>query len=145
MWCLIFEIFHYSVYKFIKITGNNCIKNKKRKTWHVLKSSVFKNFQWWSWRRKFYGKCIKLCFHVQRFPVNCFCVSLKIYWWINRMQKFHQNIFFNWNFFINTMIPFFFIQATDIRTSSVEISFPLLEWKLGVSLASLISLKMTIF
>ena len=22
------------------------------------------------------GKCIKLCFHVQRFSVNCFCVSL---------------------------------------------------------------------
>ena len=21
------------------------------------------------------GKCIKLCFHIQRFSVNCFCVS----------------------------------------------------------------------
>ena len=33
----------------------------------------------------------------------------------------------------------FFIRATDIRTSS----FPFFEWKLGVSLAPLISLKMT--
>ena len=33
---------------------------------------------------------------------------MKIYWWINRMQKLQQNIiFFNWNVFINTIIPFF--------------------------------------
>ena len=66
---------------------------------------------------------------------------------INRMQKLHQNInFFNWNFFINTITSLFFIQATNItalRTSSIEISFPFLEWKLGVSLPPLISLKMT--
>ena len=47
------------------------------------------------------------------FIVNC--RPMKIYWWINRMQILHQNIiFFNWNFFINTIIPFFFIQLTDI-------------------------------
>ena len=45
---------------------------------------------------------------------NIKCRPMKIYWWINRMQKLHQNIiFFNWNFFINTIILFFFIQATD--------------------------------
>ena len=33
---------------------------------------------------------------------------MKIYWWINRMQKLQQNIIFiNWNFFINTIILFF--------------------------------------
>ena len=39
---------------------------------------------------------------------------MKMYWWINTMQKLQQNmIFFNRNF-INTIIPLLFIQATDI-------------------------------
>ena len=39
---------------------------------------------------------------------NVNCRPIKIYWCINRMQKLHQNIiFFHWNFFINTIIPFF--------------------------------------
>ena len=44
---------YYFIYEFIEITGNNCIKNKNRKPWYVLNSSVFKNFQWWS-------NCLKL-------------------------------------------------------------------------------------
>ena len=55
---------------------------------------------------------------------------MKIYWWMNRMQKRQRNIiFFNWNFFINTIIH-------------CQTSFPFFEWKLGVSWAPLISLKM---
>ena len=47
------------------------------------------------------------------FNVNC--RPTKIYWWINRIQKLHQNILLlNWNYFINTIMPSFFIQATDI-------------------------------
>ena len=66
------------------------------------------------------------------------CRPMKIYWWTNRMQKLHQNIFFNWKFFNNTIRPFFFIQATDItlsiRTSSMEISLSFLwngNWVFG--------------
>ena len=42
------------------------------------------------------------------------CRPRKMYWWINRMQKLQQNIIFFSRNFINTIIPLFFIQATDI-------------------------------
>ena len=46
-------LFHYFIYQFIEITSNNCIKNKKGRFEFVLKSSVFKSFQWRS-------NCLKL-------------------------------------------------------------------------------------
>ena len=82
VWCLIFwDIsFHYFIYKFIKIIRNNCTKNKKEALICIDKSQVFSKVPnddqtVWSWRRNFYGKCIKVCFHDQRFSVNCFCIS----------------------------------------------------------------------
>ena len=64
---------------------NNCIKNKKkkRKPWYVLKPSAFENFEKIKKMIRVFeveeqisiGKCIKLCFHVQIFSVNCVCLS----------------------------------------------------------------------
>ena len=92
---------------------------------------MFKDFQWttsvylWiDFLRRYKGalKCYQLESRVivindfywhPAFNVNC--RPMKLYWWINRLQKLHQNIIFsNWNVFIYTIILFFFIQTTDI-------------------------------
>ena len=56
------------------------MKNKKGKSWYVLKSSVDQTVsnddQLLEVEEQIsIGKCIKLYFHVQRFSMNCFCVS----------------------------------------------------------------------
>ena len=70
---------------------NNCInkkkkkkkEKKKRKPWYVLKPSAFENFKKIKKMIRVFeveeqisiGKCIKLCFHIQIFSVNCVCLS----------------------------------------------------------------------
>ena len=65
---------------------------------------------------------------------------VKTYWSTIRMQKLHQNIiFFRWNFFNNTIVPFFFIQATDVTTyhSIINGNFIFFFWmKTGCKLGS---------
>ena len=69
-----------------------------------------------------------------------------IYWQTNRMQKLHQSIiFFIWNFFNNYNILFHTGNWHNCPSEHYhwKCNFTFFEWKLGVSLAPLISLKIT--
>ena len=78
---------------------------------------------------------------------NANCRSMKIYWWINNMQKLHQNnIFSNWNFSIIPSYHFFFRHTTNItaHANTINGNFISFDWmEIGCKLGSPISLKMT--
>ena len=83
LWCLIFDIFHF-VISYIngtrKKNSNNCIKNKKKEALICIKVKCFQKFPmiiklFEVDEQISVDKWIKLCFHVQRFSMNCFCVS----------------------------------------------------------------------
>ena len=71
-------LFHYFIYKFIEIIRKNWYKEQKKEALSCIKVKCFEKFPMiikLFYQTNFYGKCIKLCFHVQIFSVNCFCVS----------------------------------------------------------------------
>ena len=60
------------------MTRNNCIKNKKKEALISIKAKYFQKFPvmiklFEVEEQISIGQCIKLCFHVERFPVNFFC------------------------------------------------------------------------
>ena len=62
---------------------------------------------------------------------NANCRSMKIYWWINNMQKLQQNnIFSNWNFSIIPSYHFFFRHTTNItaHANTINGNFISFDW-----------------
>ena len=76
-------IISYFIYQFIEITRNTCIKNKREEALICIKVKYFQKFPMMIKLLEVeeqipIGKCIKLCFHVYRFPVNLFCVFFNL-------------------------------------------------------------------